>query len=46
MAVSVGWLVGWLVCLLGTHLFDDPYVAPIGLLGLVDLDVEGNEEKL
>ena len=31
LAVSVGWSVGWLV----THSFDNPYVAPIGLLGLV-----------
>merc|ERR1711946_61457 len=28
-------LVGRLVCLSVTHSFDDPHVAPIGLLGLV-----------
>ena len=34
---SVGWLVGRLVGWSVTHSFDDPHVAPIGLLGLVEL---------
>ena len=33
--MSVGWLVGWSV----THSFDDPDVAPIGLLVLVFLKI-------
>ena len=35
--MSVGWLVSRLVCLSVTHSFDDPHVAPFGLLGLVEL---------
>ena len=33
LCLLVSQSVGWLV----THLFDDPHVAPIGLLGLVNL---------
>ena len=33
LCLLVGQSVGWLV----THLFDDPHVAPVGLLGLVSL---------
>ena len=33
--MSVGRSVGRSVCLSVTHSFDDPHVAPIGLLGLV-----------